>query len=543
MADSVFRHTGPKQPDLGPEHFRLLSKRAMNSLAVLAFLFIFASVGVFVYEASFASGTPEIASKLSGKCVDDYGSRTTNGNKVDIWDCNGTNAQTWVINSNHTITDFGKCLDVLSQGTTNGTHIDLYTCNGGKNQQWTRDSSSRLVSTQSGKCLDDPNGSLTNGTQLQIWSCNTNPQQVWFPSTYVPPTPPPTPTPPPPTPTPAPTPAPTPVPTPVPTPAPTHTPVPPSQGGGGGSSGGSGGSSGGGGSTSTGGSGGGSQPASAPSSSVAVPDAPPDLSATTSGNNAVVDLSWTISTDAVGIAYYEVDRSVDQVNWTVLTNSDTDNQYTDDSTDFNVHYYYRVKAIDTVGTASAYSFVDIQTPGFKSNLTGSGSTTLTSNDGLAQVSIPTGAVNGQLDCSVGSATNNVKYDANQHLVIGPYQLVCKDSQGNPATAFTKPIAWAFNLKNKLTGLENPLAFSTDANGNLSSISGSAYSASTTLMQFSSQTTNPVLVLATTIPPVPWNLIAIILFLVGLVIAAVIFVLHRQQKSNYNDYLRSKYYNF
>ncbi|MER6121787.1 ricin-type beta-trefoil lectin domain protein [Streptomyces sp. NPDC001795] len=122
------------------------------------------------------SGLTRSGTKL---CVDDSSSGTTDGNKIQIWTCNGTGAQQWTIGTDGTVRVLGKCLDVSGGGTTNGTKIDLYTCNGGAGQQWKAGANGSLVNPASGKCLDDPSSSTTNGTQLQIWTCNATSAQRW----------------------------------------------------------------------------------------------------------------------------------------------------------------------------------------------------------------------------------------------------------------------------------------------------------------------------------------------------------------------------
>jgi RHS repeat-associated protein len=116
-----------------------------------------------------------------GLCMDDNGDSTSNGNKVQIWACNGGASQQWTVESNGTIELGGSCLDVKGAGTTNGTLIDLNTCNGQANQQWKPTSSNSLENPVSGMCLSDPNASTTNGTQLIIAPCNGQIQQKWRP--------------------------------------------------------------------------------------------------------------------------------------------------------------------------------------------------------------------------------------------------------------------------------------------------------------------------------------------------------------------------
>jgi len=124
--------------------------------------------------------TGPITSGVSASlCVDDSQSSTTDGNPVDIWGCDNTDAQSWTIASDGTIRTLGKCLDAWQSGTTNGTVIDLYECNGSGAQQWTLGASGSLVNPESGLCLDDPNATTTQGTQLQLYTCNASAAQDW----------------------------------------------------------------------------------------------------------------------------------------------------------------------------------------------------------------------------------------------------------------------------------------------------------------------------------------------------------------------------
>ena len=124
--------------------------------------------------------TGPIVSGLNGaKCMDNNNASATNGNKVQMWDCNGlAAAQSWTVNSNGTITIGGGCLDITGRNSANGTLIEWWTCNGGTNQQW-QAVNGQLVNPASGKCLDDPGSNTTNGTQLVLWTCNSGANQQW----------------------------------------------------------------------------------------------------------------------------------------------------------------------------------------------------------------------------------------------------------------------------------------------------------------------------------------------------------------------------
>ena len=113
-----------------------------------------------------------------GLCLDDRSASTANFNPIQVYTCNGTNAQQWTVNSNGTLTVLGNCLDVSGAGTANGTLVDLYPCNGTGAQSWVHQSNGELVNTNSGKCLDDT-GFGGSGTQVQIWACADSSNQQW----------------------------------------------------------------------------------------------------------------------------------------------------------------------------------------------------------------------------------------------------------------------------------------------------------------------------------------------------------------------------
>ncbi|GAA3246796.1 GH92 family glycosyl hydrolase [Dactylosporangium siamense] len=130
------------------------------------------------------TGTGPVTLVQLDKCLDVNNSSTANGTKVQIWGCNGTNAQQWTVPGDGTVRALGKCLDVTSSGTANGVKLQLYDCNGSGAQQWTYvPASQALRNPRSGRCVDDPSGSTTNGTQLQLWDCNaSNAQRITVPA-------------------------------------------------------------------------------------------------------------------------------------------------------------------------------------------------------------------------------------------------------------------------------------------------------------------------------------------------------------------------
>jgi hypothetical protein len=114
-----------------------------------------------------------------GLCVDVRGASTANFTPVQVYTCNGTNAQQWtVVQAGSTLHALGKCMDINGGGTANGTTVDLYDCNTTAAQVFIPQSNGSLYNPQSNKCLDDANFG-GSGTQLVIWDCNGGANQQW----------------------------------------------------------------------------------------------------------------------------------------------------------------------------------------------------------------------------------------------------------------------------------------------------------------------------------------------------------------------------
>ncbi|MGW2542369.1 ricin-type beta-trefoil lectin domain protein [Kitasatospora sp. NPDC001574] len=118
-------------------------------------------------------------SGYAGKCVDVKGASSADRTPVQIYDCNGTNAQQWKIAVDGTVRALNKCLDVTGAATANGTKVQLFTCNGTGAQQWQVRADGSILNPQSGRCLDNLGFVATNGNQLGIWDCNGADNQIW----------------------------------------------------------------------------------------------------------------------------------------------------------------------------------------------------------------------------------------------------------------------------------------------------------------------------------------------------------------------------
>ncbi|MGW5434475.1 lectin [Streptomyces sp. NPDC004059] len=145
---------------------------AAVSLAVMAL-----SAGLLT--ASPAQAATGAITGLAGKCLDVAGANSADGTPVQLYDCNGTNAQQWTVGTDGTIRALGKCLDVTGNSTADGAKVQLWSCTGGANQKWTVTAAHDIVNPQANKCLDVTDNNSANGTRTQIWSCTGGANQKW----------------------------------------------------------------------------------------------------------------------------------------------------------------------------------------------------------------------------------------------------------------------------------------------------------------------------------------------------------------------------
>jgi beta-glucosidase len=115
---------------------------------------------------------------FGGLCVDVRSASRADRTAVEVYGCNGSDAQSWTVQTNGTVQALGKCLDVSDGATADGTPVQLYGCNGTGAQAWGAHPDGTLLNPQSGRCLDDA-GSGPAGTQLIIFTCTGSANQRW----------------------------------------------------------------------------------------------------------------------------------------------------------------------------------------------------------------------------------------------------------------------------------------------------------------------------------------------------------------------------
>jgi len=110
----------------------------------------------------------------------------TNGAPVQLADCTGGDDQEWKFGPNGAISLYNgaKCLDVTNGVTTNGNKLQVWDCfSGNTNQEFDYTQyGDNHIRWKGSKCVDLTNGLMTNGNTVQIWDCyynENNNNQVW----------------------------------------------------------------------------------------------------------------------------------------------------------------------------------------------------------------------------------------------------------------------------------------------------------------------------------------------------------------------------
>jgi hypothetical protein len=168
-------------------HLHKLAQSGITHLLVPAFFIVaVGGIGVYVLALSHAATGDTITSGIAGKCLDDWQSSSTNGNKADLYTCNKTGAQQWTETASHQLkNNNGACLDNWQAKNANRNPIKMYSCSTSTTkvdpaEVWEAyEGGFRNPAT--GKCLNDPGSSTTNGTELILYTCvSSEPKnQVW----------------------------------------------------------------------------------------------------------------------------------------------------------------------------------------------------------------------------------------------------------------------------------------------------------------------------------------------------------------------------
>lgn len=148
-----------------------VKKKFFGLLSLVLIFFALFSLGHTHAHAS-ANGDV-IKSGFSGYCLDNYKGNDTSGNRVEIWGCNGSDAQSWSVGLTG-IKFSSLCLEASSL-----TSLTIETCNSSPNQVWLEDGND-LYNPHYQKCLTATNAS--DGAQLVLSGCSQALSQKFSPS-------------------------------------------------------------------------------------------------------------------------------------------------------------------------------------------------------------------------------------------------------------------------------------------------------------------------------------------------------------------------
>jgi hypothetical protein len=175
-------------------------------------------------------------------------------------------------------------------------------------------------------------------------------------------------------------------------------------------------------------------------------------------------------------------------------------------------------AVDNAGNVSAWAMTDVSTENVKVEGSGSTEATYTSSDKLVTVTMPAGAASSEISCNLNSLIDVNGHNVNEQnvpVIFGPYELACKTTAGSIVTQFKKQAAWTLNIAGTLkNGLKNPTSLPP----------------------------NSIVVVRASKPQgISPNLIIFMLVVIGLVVSIVVYMINRKRRLQYEEYLRSKYY--
>jgi len=128
----------------------------------------------------------------TGSRLDDSAASTANGNKIQIWQANGSGAQNWAFSTTGVNPSGDYNAAVLGpyclqeSGTQNNAPAQLWACNGSNAQSWSisKDASPSGYyqihpASNGGECLDVTGASGNNGTVVDTYTCNSTNAQQW----------------------------------------------------------------------------------------------------------------------------------------------------------------------------------------------------------------------------------------------------------------------------------------------------------------------------------------------------------------------------
>jgi hypothetical protein len=179
-----FTHVSERQTEVGQDGERFLISDALKDVFLPQRKVVLENFMNAPPSQSGGTQSVLLSGVAANRCLDVSNAGTASGTNVQLYQCNGTNAQRWTWTSTGELRSAvasDMCLDVSNAGTADGTNVQLYQCNGTNAQKWTRTTTGELRSALgSNLCLDVSNAGTADGTNVQLYQCNGTKAQQWF---------------------------------------------------------------------------------------------------------------------------------------------------------------------------------------------------------------------------------------------------------------------------------------------------------------------------------------------------------------------------
>lgn len=165
-------------------HLRHLPFAARLSTFVL--LFVTAACGVktegdselSTQTAAVTSGTRLIGVQ-SGRCLDVSQNSQTSGQGLNIYDCHAQANQRFLFTPEGELRVFDGAWCVQPATASAGGRAVISACTGAANQRWVRNSNGTVVHTATSLCLDVSGQATANSSPVAVWTCNGQTNQQW----------------------------------------------------------------------------------------------------------------------------------------------------------------------------------------------------------------------------------------------------------------------------------------------------------------------------------------------------------------------------
>ena len=272
-----------------------------------------------------------------------------------------------------------------------------------------------------------------------------------------------------------------------------------------------------------------------------IPPVPVNFSVQAVDDGNHLALAWQAGGDPTATAMYFLSRSTDNSTlWETLATNLTVTTYQDEQVVPGMHYYYRLAALNAAGAMSDYALADATTAEVLGS-SAQATTSFSSSDGVATATVTTGQVSAGVVCSVTGGSKAAS--SARPVIAGPYRLECQGADGQPLATLTGTVQWRLEPGSRLIGYTTPqVAQSVKDTDALQLANTGQYDDKTHRLTVTLPVNERVAVTAM-VPNYAWvNYVAVAGLGAMIVIVLLFWPLRSARRQNYQDYLRSKYYN-